>query len=101
MSIERKVGTVHGEIVLQQKTEQLVTFAGPRMRRPPEQTMMDQEEICARSHCKFDGCQTGVNGGGDTTDCPAILYLEAIYRAIVILKYCSAQNPVAVLNDGI
>ena len=101
MSVERKVRTVDGEVVFEQKTEQFIPFAGPWMRRPPEQTVMDQEEICARSHCEPDGCQACVNGGGDTTDCPAILDLESVHRTIVILNCCSVQNPVAVLNDGI
>ena len=83
-----------------QRAEQFVFLPRPRMRRRPEQAVMDEKQVRLSGNGKFHGRQTGIHGRGDARDGAAIRHLQAIRGAVVIADRGGAEQDVAVLDEG-
>src|SRR5260370_40252162 len=83
MGIQRQVGAINGEVAFEQATEQLITFASPRMRRAPKKSVMHDQQVCFCSEGEVNSGQTGIHGGGDAGDGAAVFDLQTVGRAVV------------------
>ena len=92
MRVERQVRTVNRQIVFDQQPEQFVFFPRPRMRRRPEQSVMDDEQIRLGGDGEFDRGEAGIHGGGDAGDRAAIVHLQSVRRAVVIADSLVRRN---------
>jgi len=86
--------------MLQQAAQQLVAGAGPGMRRRPKKPVMHQQQVRPGGD-RQPGCgQARVHRRGDPGDGAAVLDLEAVGGAFVILHPGRLQHPVAVADNG-
>lgn len=85
MEIQRQMGAVDGEIVLNQEPQHLMVLARPRLSWAPEQTVMNDEQVGLGRDCEADGGQGGVDGGGDSCDLPAVLHLKSVDSTGVVV----------------
>ena len=92
MRIERQVRTVNRQVVFHQQPEQLIFFARPRMRRRPEQSVMDDEQIRFGGDGEFHGGEAGVHRRRDARDSAGVPGLQAIDRAVVIADFFGAEQ---------
>src|SRR5438477_12973272 len=61
---------------------------------------MDEEQVGLRAHRKLYGRETCVHCRRDASDSPAILHLQSVYCALIILRFLGAQRLIAILDDG-
>src|SRR3954469_23835063 len=70
------------------------------MRRPPEQTVVDNQEVCLNLDGLVDGGKGAVHGGGDLADSAAVLDLQTIDRSRPVRELFRLQATIAIANDG-
>jgi hypothetical protein len=100
VSIQRQVSAVYGKVMFQQRPQQLVTRTDPRVRRAPEQSVVNDEEIRPGFRRQVYRGQAGVHGRRDAPHAPEVLDLQPIHRPAVVPNFPGAENPVAVTNDS-
>src|SRR5207248_567253 len=92
VGVERKMGAIDGEIVIEQQAEQLVTLGSPRMRCAPEKAVMDKEQVGVCGDGQPHGGQARVHSRGEASDGAAVLDLEAVDGAFIIFYRGGAQE---------
>ena len=85
MSVQRQMGAIHREIVVDQLTQHFMPLAGPRMRGRPKKPVMHDEQVSLGGDREFDRGQAGVHSRGDSRNAARILNLQTIGRAVVVL----------------
>ena len=100
MRVQRQMGTVNRQVMLQQAAQQLVAGAGPGMRRRPKKPVMHQQQVRPGGDRQPGRGQARVHRRGDPSDGAAVLDLEAVGGAFVILHPGRLQHPVAVADNG-
>src|SRR5580765_5791928 len=53
VSVEREMRTVNGQVVFEQQRQQVIVSASPGMTRVPEQSMMDNQQVCSGSNSQL------------------------------------------------
>jgi len=91
--------TIYRKIRFEQAVQKFIPFAGPRMRRPPEQAVVYQEEVRFGCNRQVYRGQAGVHRGGDTSYAPEICHLQPVGCSIVIVHFTRAQQAVAVTDQ--
>jgi len=101
MRVERQVRTVNGEVVLDQRTEQFVGLARPRMRWRPEQAVMDDQQGPPSPRWRVSTvARLAFHARGDARDRAGVLDLQAIDGAVVVANRSGAQELVGVFDKG-
>src|ERR1043166_8781246 len=99
MSIEWQMGAVKRQIMLHKQANQFVAFARPRMRRPPEQAMVHNKQICFCFYRQPDSGKAGIDRCCNARDTSPILDLESVGCALVIVNFSGAKQPVTIAYD--
>jgi hypothetical protein len=98
MHVQRQVRTVNGEIVLEKQLEQFVFLYRPRMALPPEQTVMNDQQIGSDFDGHFDCRQTRIDGGGNARHLAVVLHLKSVGRTGVVRDVLRLEQPVTILH---
>lgn len=101
VGVEGQVGTVHGEVVVQETAQELVVGARPGLGCGPEKPVVDDEKVGPGFDCEVDGGTAGVDGGGQAGDTTGILDLEAIDGAGPVGEGVRSEGPVAEADQGV
>lgn len=99
MSIQRQVGAVNGETILDGEAQLAVAGAGDGLQTAPEETMMHEQKIGAGFHGHGDGRLAGIHGGRDLGDFTFVFHLQAIHGIRVIPNLIDTEDTVEVLNE--
>ena len=99
MGIQREMGAVDGESILDGETQFAVARPGDRLQAAPEEAMMNKEKIGAGFHGHGDGGLTGIHSRDDLGDFPFIFHLQAIHGIRVITDLIDTEDAVEVLNE--
>jgi len=86
---------VNRHVVVEQRAQQPVVGAGPRMPGIPEQAVMHQQEVGAGLHSEPDRGEAGVHSGGESADAATVLSLQPVPGAVPVGKLAGAQEAVA------
>ena len=92
MSVQRQMGAIDRQVVVEQTAHQLVAFIRPGMRGRPKQPMMDQQQVGFGRHRQPDGGKAGIDGCRNAGDRAAILHLQPVGGAVVILHLAVRSN---------
>ena len=100
MGIEREMGTVNSEVVIEKPFQKLITFTRPRMRRSPEKAVMNDQKVGTCFDCFGDGCCARIYGGRYPADGAVVLHLQAICRTRPVGELLGFERSIAVFDDG-
>src|SRR5436190_10755183 len=97
MRIQRQMGAVNSEVVVQQQLDHLVPFIGPWVACSPKKAMMHNEQIGFRFDRFVDRRKAAVDRCRYFCDAAAVLHLQSVYSAGPIFKVFRRQSAVAIL----
>ena len=95
VGVQRQMRTVNGQIAFDEQCQQLAAPARPRHGRRPEQAVMDDEQIGPGGRRQLEGGEGAVHRGGDLGDRAGVFHLQAVDRAVPVVKRCGTQASLA------
>src|SRR5881628_3494752 len=78
MRIQRKMGAIDRQVVLEQKADEVVALPRPWVGWSPEESMVHQQQVGPRRCCQPSCGQTGVHRRRDAGHVAAIFDLQAV-----------------------
>jgi hypothetical protein len=99
--VQRKVDTIHREVVVQEEAQELVAVAGPRDGGSPKKPVVDDQEIGSGAKRCLDGGASSVDGGSDPADRLAVLELEAVVGAVPVGEGSGWEEAIAEPDEAL
>ena len=95
VGVQREMGAVDSQIVLDEGLDALVASTGPGMGFAPKQAVMHEEQIGLSVDRHPDRSQAGIDCGCDPGDASGVFDLESVDSAVPVLESVGLQQPVA------